>query len=379
MISNVLPFLLFILSFFLISLFDVFNIKITKIQRDALICFSLLLLILFAGCRWTALETDADSIFDYATYKYIYLNSPNIFHFFTELKNADSAFVYIETGYTFYCSLMYSILGDSYNLFLLVTNLIAVLIFYKALKSNKIVQSCIFFIFFFYASRLYLQYNFILVRQTIAMVIVWYAFSCLINKEKIKFVCLVLLASTFHLTALLAFVCFFFLKQRVNEKVILGVIASLFLLNLFRITDSVVLNLLNYFFSSNIKYQAYLTNFWLSRPMHILNFVEVIPFLYIVRVCKDDLVKSPIGLFYYNMFYFFLFFIVVTMNFGFLTRMTQYFMFSYIFLLSFYFERISYKIRVQHYLILGCYLIVYPVRYSFHWFYDFPYSDFLLK
>ena len=99
---------------------------------------------------------------------------------------------------------MLLLIWNNFNLYLLFTNFLLVVLFYKSMKQNEI-RTGLFFILFFFAARLYLQYNFILLRQAIAMTIIWmWAFPFLLRKEKIKFLlCLICLAAAFHYTALI--------------------------------------------------------------------------------------------------------------------------------------------------------------------------------
>ena len=147
--------------------------------------FSLCLLVIFAGGRWSSLEVGYDvGIFDYGTYKNIYNAPLNIVSFFSDYKDSSweirgtrnrlcvlfiiMLLLYLEIILISICCLL---------IFLLVV------LFYKSMKQNGNKNRP--FLFCFFAARLYLQYNFILLRQAIAMTIIWmWAFPFLLRKEK---------------------------------------------------------------------------------------------------------------------------------------------------------------------------------------------------
>ena len=116
------------------------------------------------------------------------------------------------------------------------------------------------------------------------------------------------------------------------------------------------------------------------RGLNMITFIEALPFLYIVKKYKRILCQSLVGKFYHNMFYIFILLLVITMNFGFLTRMCQYFIFSYFFLISFY-CRENKDVKEQRMLLFlfSGYLLIYSIRYIYIWFYHTEYSFFLLK
>lgn len=383
MFVNVVPFIFFILYFWLLAQIDVFSIGLSRGNRNTLMIFSLCLLVVFAGGRWSSLEAGYDvGIFDYSTYKNIYLQNISILHFWSEYVASDIEIKAIEPGYIFYSSLCHIFLGDNYNLYLLFTNLLLIILLYKCLKRNDI-KYCYFFLFFFFASRLYFQYNFMLLRQTIAMFILWtWGFPSLIKARYIHYVFIVIIASLFHITALIGLLAFVF-NRSLNIKylvvstfvfVVIGVVGNnLILENILEFSLSIFdLGALGEKLGKYLLEED-------TRPLNILNFVEAVPFFYIASKYKCELLKTASGRFYYNMFYVFILLLAITMNFGFLTRMCQYFVFSYFFLLSFYFGNETSLIRRKRlFSLLSCYLLIYSIRYIFMWFYALDYYSFFL-
>ena len=214
MLENILPFLCFILFFFFLSLLDIKHIRLSNKQSQTICFIALLVLIAFAGCRWSSWTVGSETwIFDYDSYHTVFNNSIPFKTFFSSYEDASIDIKQMDIGYLLWNSIARLLVGDNYNLFLLLTNAILVVFLLKGFVRNNITNG-IFFILFFYASRLYLQYNFTLVRQTIALVIIWYAFCYLVQNEMRKYYLFVTIAISFHFSAI---VCLFFpLVRRIN-------------------------------------------------------------------------------------------------------------------------------------------------------------------
>lgn len=117
MISNIIPFMIFILFFFVLSFMDTFSIKVNDNIKKQLLFFSLCVLVVFAGCRWSSYEVGYDiAIFDYGTYKNIYNSPLSIFNFLSEYASSDLEIQSQEIGYVFYSSLCHLLLGENFNL-----------------------------------------------------------------------------------------------------------------------------------------------------------------------------------------------------------------------------------------------------------------------
>lgn len=227
------------------------------------------------------------AIFDYGTYQNIYNSPLSIFNFLSEYASSDLEIQSQEIGYVFYSSLCHLLLGDNFNLYLLLTNFILIVLFYKSLKRNEI-NTALFYLFFFLASRLYLQYNFILLRQAIAMSIIWmWAFPLLLKGEKIKFILVVFVAATFHFTAIIALLSFFMVRD-LNTKRIVTFIIIFGILNVTRITDYFILTIVDHVLSLmgvsggiGEKLSKYLLEGDAEngfRGLNMITFIEALPF-----------------------------------------------------------------------------------------------------
>lgn len=383
MFTNVLPFFIFLFYFYLVSLIDTNRIKNSKI----ILLFSLFVLVIFAGGRWSSWQVGYDtSVFDYDTYQQIFNTKLSIKHFFHDFINADLSIRTIEIGYVLYSTLCRHLLGNQYNIYLLLTSFFTIYIFYKGLKKNKI-QSGVLYILFFYAARLYLQYNFILMRQAIAMVIIWYAFHYLFNEKKSKYILFVCFASLFHFSAIIALLALLLrLKIEIKKNIYWLTIFVLFTINICGLGDSLIITTLNSILSyigggSDIadRFFKYFQDPEQVRSLNILVFVEAMPLIYICERYKQRIQESIQGNFFYNMFYLFLFLLVLTMNFGFLTRMCQYFMYSYFAIFNYFIIYSTYKERHIILSLFSLYLLIYASRYIMIWFYNTPYTFFLFN
>lgn len=382
MLSNTYPFFILIFGFYILSFINVIPKRIIKEQQDFFKIIAILLLVIFAGCRWSPWEIGIDAdIFDYDTYKIIYNSPIKISNFIQDYFNSNYTIRTMEIGYVFYSTIMRYLIGDNYNIYLLITNTILIYLLFKSFKVNGITGG-FFFLCFFYISRLYLQYNFIIMRQAIALMIIWYAFHYIAQGQKYKFYIATIIATLFHSTALITIFTPFLLKINIKKGVFIFICISLFLCNILRITDAIIINtidiILSLFGKDGIgRFAKYLILEAEGRGMNLLNFIEIIPFVWIATKYKKDLNSFPIGSMYVKMLYIFIFMMIITMNFGFLTRITQYFMFPYIYLLYFYIVKVQSRNKRIILSILGFYLLIYACRYIMIWFYVTPYSFFL--
>ena len=167
-------------------------------------------LVLFAGLR-DKVGTDWDAYFDF--YKY----------------STDK----VEIGYATLNN-FFSSFSISYNIFLLFINGVSIMFIYKFLEKNTIFKIVSILIFF---SNLYLYFNLSGIRQALAISITCFSFTFALNKNPIKFFLLVLLASTFHITAI-SFLFIYFLPRN-NFKVIHILIFSIFFILIYFFLSSI--------------------------------------------------------------------------------------------------------------------------------------------
>ena len=376
MIENIIPFVCFIIFFFIISLTDTIPINFTVKSRKVLYYSSFFVLIIFAGCRWSSWEIGYETwIFDYDSYHKVYDEALPLKSFFTSYTDASIEVKQIDIGYLLWNSIAKNIIGDNYNLYLLFTNTIIIILLFAAFKKNNITGG-IFFIIFFYASRLYFQYNFTLMRQAISIVIIWYALQYLTKHNLKKYILLVCIATTFHFSAIVCFLFPFLKKIKINTYLYFTILITSIVLGYLGVTNQLIEGVLTTTLNSmGLPISDKLTRYLdFEGESNILNFAEAIPFLYMAISSKNKLIKTQEGKFYYNMLFCYVLLMAITMNFFFITRFWHYMIISYIYILSYYYN--SNKHRILFY-ILTLYFLIYAMRYIMIWFYDVPYSCFL--
>jgi len=134
----------------------------------------------------------------------------------------------LEIGYTFLNNL-FSDLNIHYNLFLLIINGFAILLMYKFIKRNAYIGIIGLLIFF---SDSFLYFNLSGVRQAIAISIVCFGFKYVLSKEYVKFILIIVLACSFHLSSFIfVFVCFI-PRYKLSLKFIVIVLVTAVLFNI---------------------------------------------------------------------------------------------------------------------------------------------------
>lgn len=100
-----------------------------------------------------------------------------------------------------------------YNIFLVFINIISLVLVYFAFRKHAKLVSIAFLIYY---CELYLYFNFSGMRQAIAISITLFSISYAIEKKFLKFVALIFIASTFHLTSLIFLVAYFIPREKMQ-------------------------------------------------------------------------------------------------------------------------------------------------------------------
>ena len=380
MLSNILPFLLLIFFFFLCAFIDIGQIKIKNIPKKGIVSILWICLALFAGCRWSSAKLIELGVFDYGAYKYVYEEALDISNFWNEYLISDNYFKGMDLGYLFISSFFSKHIISSPNLFFLLISCVTVYLLYKGFVRNRI-HTLLLFLLFIYLTRLYFQYNFIIMRQALAMAMVWYAIPWIIERKPGRFIAICFVAASIHFSAIFFLLAYLFPKINFTSKFILCTFSLLFLLVITGLTNSLIqivmhsaVNLLG--LSSRLIF--YLNSGAYSRGINLLNFVEILPFLYLAMKYRHRLVGNIYGRFFFNMFIFYVLFLLITMNFSALTRISSYFIYSYFFILSATWKFIYLKTnKIIIGSVLAVYFLIYGIRFAFANFYEIPYNMFL--
>ena len=219
--ENYIVYICFYLFFLLFALIDASTVKLNIRERKFFLTVLVGVLGMFAGCRWFDVSVGGE-IFDYAAYKYVYENPLNIGSFWEGFQNSDNYIRSMDPGYVLLSSL-FSYLFSNANIYFLLISFLTVHLLVKGFQRNRIDQY-IFLLIYIYVTRLYIQYNFIMMRQALAIVIVWWAMPFIFQHRKWKFWGYCLLASLFHFSALIAMIMPLFYKVRISRWIGLCVI-----------------------------------------------------------------------------------------------------------------------------------------------------------
>lgn len=121
--------------------------------------------------------------------------------FYRDFNKSD---LLIEPGYK-WLNNFYSKENIPYTVFLLSINSFSMYLIYKFLNKNC---SQVFVALLIFISDSYFHFNLSGVRQAISLAIVCYAINCFIDRKYILYIILTLLASSFHISALIALLIF---------------------------------------------------------------------------------------------------------------------------------------------------------------------------
>lgn len=120
----------------------------------------------------------------------------------------------VEIGYGTLNNL-FSNLSIPYNVFLLFINAVSMTLMYFFLRKNSIFMVIGSLLFF---SNLFLYLNLSGIRQAIALSITCFSITYALKKQFLKFALLVLVASSFHLTAIIFLIAYFLPRYKINYR-----------------------------------------------------------------------------------------------------------------------------------------------------------------
>lgn len=383
---NMLPYVMFFFIFFLMANFDVFNINLNKKSRKRVYIIALVLMVLFAGLRWFNVPLNPEPgvyiIFDYSAYEHVYNNPLSLSNFNKEFIGSDNYIRGMDPGYVFISSFFSRYIFTDDNLFFLLLSFVTVLLFAKGLKRNNITYG-MFIVFFAFITRLYFQYNFIMMRQAIAMSIVWWAIPLILERKFWKFFLFCILGGLFHFTAFLFIIVYFLPRFKFSNTFLICILPTLLILSVLGVTDRVLMALMEYglgFVGLGEKAVAYLSSDLYTKGINTLNFLEMVPFLYFAIKYRQDITSTENGRFFFNLFIFYIIFMLITMNLMVLVRISSYYLYSYFFIISFAFKRIKlYGNRVIYGYAFMIYFFVYGIRFIYSNFSYFGYHIFFLN
>lgn len=217
-------------------------------------------------------------------------------------------------------------IGINFDLFLCIITLMSFLLLFNSVLKHT---EYLFFALLIYIAKLYIFYDFVLVRQMIAIPFVWLALSKLRDKNNYQYAIYLLVASLFHYSAILLFPLCFFIHSRFNNKCIIVIL----ILSL--IAKEFVVYLLD-LISNLIPYIGYRLNDYLDKnnSVNIFNFAEQGILLLILMKYRKIFEKKNIQFnFYFNLFLISIVLLITFSSLEDIKRLKDYFILSYFILL----------------------------------------------
>ena len=260
---------MFYLAIFLILLvFSVLEISnIGKGSHKILIQLAWFILVVVAGTRY---ETGAD----WNAYALYLEQVPPISAFLAGGNIGGKGF---EFGYFLLCSLLKQF-GMGFQWLLFIIALSNVTIITKALKHYT--PYVVWGLFVYYA-LLYVTIEFSLLRQAIAAAICFYSFRYIEEKKLVKYVLLIVLAMSFHRSAIVMLPLYFLLRIRFSNKVLviiagIGCLIMLLQIPWIKSILTVVAGFLGEEYADKVTFYARNTTYGVNRWLSIGFFLNLV-------------------------------------------------------------------------------------------------------
>lgn len=327
--------------------------KITKKENKNIIFLNVAFveMLLFIGLRDITVGTDLKNYIPY-------------FNLFKESDWNILFTIKLEPGYIIFNKLIGLIGGE--NLFLFITALVSLIgVYFSIRKYSK----DYFLSVFLYITMHFYIFIFSGLRQAIAFSIVWVSLKYIIERKCVKFVLLVLLASTFHKTALIFLPMYFIATKKITKRYMIVFLTTFILLFVFRVQIfSLITKFIytNYSVSQDDGGYKYL----------ILLFAILIFSLFIRNRKKEDFMENDI---FINMIMIAILIQSMSSVEGNIARLTMYYSYSMIFLIPNLIKCIEDKrIRVMIKSVIYIFLLIYFIINIQNGQSYIPYKTFLL-
>ncbi|HDR8146176.1 MULTISPECIES: EpsG family protein [Bacillus cereus group] len=221
-------------------------------------------LMCFAGLRY-------DIGIDYVSHERIYANIRS--GFVENFSNTNQ-----ETGY-----FILNKIFNSFNVMLLFIAIITLTIKFKIIRDNSIY---IYMSLFLYYSLFFIRYDMGLVTQGIAMMFIMYSYKYIIEEKSLKFIITILLASLFHISAIIFLPVYWLARKTYSMKFIIITIIISFFAAFSLVSDQI----LQYISLIIPRYEAYLNSdasFEISINM-FKRLVFLLIFVYTIKKYHGD-------------------------------------------------------------------------------------------
>lgn len=187
--------------------------------------------------------------------------------------------------------------GIHYNLFLFFLNFVSLALFYFSLKKHAVFFVISLLLFY---SELFLYFNFSGIRQGIAVSICIYGVRFCIDRKFWKFLFFVLLAFTFHITALIFIIAYFIPFRKFNKKeffLITGIFSML------SIIIFAVFNLLSGDLATKAKFYLELQEQDINiKGLFFIGIVKRSIILFMIFVFGKEIFKVKTSIYFFNVY-----------------------------------------------------------------------------
>lgn len=289
---------MYYLGIFVLILFVFFlsTSGVSKERKNRLFLFVYLILCITSGCRY---EVGSD----YFSYKEMYeqtlsLDEVSRWGSFSTDREA-------EIGYMFISSI-FRTLGCDINIMYLCISLVTTWIFLKSIKlyNPKWFYLCVLT----YFSFVFFVIDMSAVRQSISLAIYLYSIRYIHDRNVWRYSLLVLLASLFHISALVLFPFYWLLRHRWSDRILyisIGVATIVCALEI-KFIELVAMQCADYLFGGiGYKLAAYGLESQKTWGMNLKVVLEIILFVLYVKN-RSKLQKLPYGEIVLNMFFFYM-------------------------------------------------------------------------
>lgn len=267
-----------------------------------------------------------------------------------DLYNYNTTWLDFEIGY-YLLNEFVRLITDDYQYIFILAAFVTQYLINKTLKDYSLSYSLSIFL---YITLFFYYHSFNILRQYIAISLVFFSIKYIINKDLWKFLCIVLIASLFHRTALIMLPFYWISRWNISNLmyIILTLIAIIFSIATDKIVHLISLVIPKFTFYVNYSQEGASVN----SIILIISIVIIFSLIYRKRLILKD--KSTT--IYINLVYFALFFnILVKGNFVF-SRIGEYF---YIFILLL----IPVCIKILNkYIRVILYLLIIPIMFLYH-------------
>lgn len=266
--------------FIVISILNLFSWRI-KALRPTILLISFIILAFVSGLRDVTVGIDTKNYLGY--FNSIINNGPN-------LENVNLSTLFIpsgfELGFTIYTYLV-SLFTKSFAVYLFITSVLIytpVYLFIKKYSSDYYLSFVIYYCLFFFGSMT-------LLRQSIAMSILLLGTKYIVNRNRIKFVLIVLLAASFHVSALIGLLLYAVYNKSLSKFTVLVTTA---IASFVFVAMSV---LVKYAAVINYRYEFYLDridSFSLASYLAFCLYLFILILLLLLQSKKNKLANTPI-------------------------------------------------------------------------------------